>query len=146
MTTAAAHTRRAAAARRRGGEPTHRSLRREQPSGDRSATRLERLSLGGSVAGFLLLCWLLRRFVTDDAWITIRYAQNLADGHGLVWNPGGPRVEGFSNPLLVGAEALAHVAGVPAIDVARAIGVLAGVGVLVLIHRAAPPVVWPTAT
>lgn len=35
----------------------------------------------------------------DDAMISMRYARNLAHGHGLVWNPGGPRVEGISNPL-----------------------------------------------
>ncbi len=35
----------------------------------------------------------------DDAMISMRYAKNLASGHGLVWNPGGERVEGFTNPL-----------------------------------------------
>lgn len=37
----------------------------------------------------------------DDAMISMRYARNLVDGHGLVWNPGGPAVEGYSNPLWV---------------------------------------------
>jgi hypothetical protein len=36
----------------------------------------------------------------DDAMITMRYADNLVQGHGLVWNPG-ERVEGFSSPLWV---------------------------------------------
>ena len=36
----------------------------------------------------------------DDAMITMRYADNLVAGHGLVWNPG-ERVEGFSSPLWV---------------------------------------------
>lgn len=35
----------------------------------------------------------------DDAMISMRYAKNLVDGHGLVWNPGGEPVEGFTNPL-----------------------------------------------
>ncbi|GIX44983.1 MAG: hypothetical protein KatS3mg130_1391 [Candidatus Sumerlaea sp.] len=35
----------------------------------------------------------------DDAMISMRYARNLAHGHGLVWNPTGERVEGFTNPL-----------------------------------------------
>jgi hypothetical protein len=34
----------------------------------------------------------------DDAMISMRYARNLAAGAGLVWNPGGERVQGFSNP------------------------------------------------
>jgi arabinofuranosyltransferase len=32
----------------------------------------------------------------DDAMISMRYARNLAEGHGLTWNPG-ERVMGFSN-------------------------------------------------
>lgn len=35
----------------------------------------------------------------DDAMISMRYAWNLAHGHGLVWNPG-EFVEGYSNPLM----------------------------------------------
>jgi arabinofuranosyltransferase len=35
----------------------------------------------------------------DDAMISMRYAKNFANGHGLIWNPGGERVEGFTNPL-----------------------------------------------
>ena len=34
-------------------------------------------------------------FVADDAFITFRYARNLVDGHGLVWNPG-EAVEGYT--------------------------------------------------
>lgn len=37
---------------------------------------------------------------SDDAYISYRYAQNLACGHGLVFNPG-ERVEGYSNLLYV---------------------------------------------
>jgi hypothetical protein len=83
---------------------------------------------------FLWLCWVLRGFVTDDAWISVRYAENLANGHGFVWNPGGPRAEGFSNPLLVGIEALADVLGLPALRTARALGVLCGLACLVLVY------------
>jgi arabinofuranosyltransferase len=36
----------------------------------------------------------------DDAMISMRYADNLVQGRGLVWNPG-ERVEGFSSPLWV---------------------------------------------
>jgi arabinofuranosyltransferase len=42
----------------------------------------------------------------DDAYISLRYARNLAEGEGLCFNPGGERVEGFSSPmhvLLMGA-------------------------------------------
>lgn len=49
----------------------------------------------------------------DDAMISMRYAKNLAGGHGLVWNPGGERVEGFTNPLWVGIMALVHLLPLP---------------------------------
>lgn len=45
----------------------------------------------------------------DDAMISMRYARNLAHGYGLVWNPGGARVEGYTNPLWVLYMALIHL-------------------------------------
>lgn len=50
----------------------------------------------------------------DDMMISMRYARHLAEGEGLVWNPGGPRVEGFTNPLWVGYMAVFHLPGVDA--------------------------------
>ena len=40
-------------------------------------------------------------FLTDDAFISFRYARNLSQGHGLVFNPGFERVEGYTNFLWV---------------------------------------------
>jgi hypothetical protein len=45
----------------------------------------------------------------DDAMISMRYARNLAHGHGLVWNVGGERVEGISNPLWTLWMAVLHL-------------------------------------
>lgn len=36
-------------------------------------------------------------FLDDDQMISMRYARNLAEGHGLVWNRHGERVEGYTN-------------------------------------------------
>jgi len=47
----------------------------------------------------------------DDTYISLRYANNLAEGHGLRFNPGGERVEGFSSPLHVLSMAAAIKAG-----------------------------------
>ena len=44
-----------------------------------------------------IAAWIVR-FVQDDAFITYRYARNLARGEGLVFNPG-ERVEGYTNFL-----------------------------------------------
>jgi len=41
----------------------------------------------------------------DDAYISLRYATNLAEGSGLVWNPG-ERVEGYTNFLWTALIAL----------------------------------------
>jgi arabinofuranosyltransferase len=45
----------------------------------------------------------------DDAMISMRYARNLAAGHGLVWNPGAEPVEGYTNPLWVVFMAFFHL-------------------------------------
>jgi hypothetical protein len=45
----------------------------------------------------------------DDAMISMRYARNLALGYGLVWNPGGEPIEGYTNPLWVLYMAALHV-------------------------------------
>jgi hypothetical protein len=49
----------------------------------------------------------------DDAMISMRYARNLAEGHGLVWNPG-ERVEGYTNLLWTLYMAALHLLPVAA--------------------------------
>jgi hypothetical protein len=49
----------------------------------------------------------------DDAMISMRYARNLALGHGLVWNPGEQPVQGFTNLGLTLGMAALHAAGSP---------------------------------
>jgi len=44
----------------------------------------------------------------DDAMISMQYARNLAEGHGLVWNAGGARVQGISNPAVAFVMAGLH--------------------------------------
>ena len=39
-------------------------------------------------------------FLSDDSFISFRYARHLAEGHGLVWNSG-ERIEGYTNFLWV---------------------------------------------
>ena len=114
------------------------------PAAPALADRLWPVLTGLSVGVLLLLCWRLRGFVTDDAWISVRYAENLAVGD-LGWNPGGPPAEGYSNPLLVLVEAAAHAAGGSALAAARVLGVLAGVGCVVLLFVRGRTVVGPGA-
>lgn len=51
------------------------------------------------LVAFLLLVLLLPIDPAEDAHIMFRYAENLAGGHGLVWNPGLPPVEGATEFL-----------------------------------------------
>jgi hypothetical protein len=64
-------------------------------------------------------------FMTDDAYISLRYSQRLLEGHGLTWNNLPPAVEGYTNFLWVllcaalGAlgmnlETAAHLLGITA--------------------------------
>lgn len=66
--------------------------------------RLGLLLTLGLASALALLC---APFVTDDAFITLRYARHLAEGEGLRWNPGEGPVEGYSNLLQVLLAALA---------------------------------------
>ena len=74
----------------------------------------------------------------DDAYITFRYAQHLAEGYGLVFNIG-ERVEGFSNPLYT--VLLAGVIRVLAVEDLYRVALVLNIGfmlaALVVLHRAA---------
>ena len=84
-----------------------------------------------------LLGWLsaVAWFLCDDAFISFRYARNLLEGHGLVFNPG-EYVEGYTNFLWVlELAALWGVLGIPPeraapwLSVACTVGVVAVLGV-----------------
>ena len=84
----------------------------------------------------ILPCFLLNAlyylpYTVDDAFISFRYARNLVDGHGLVYNPG-QYVEGFSNFSWVMLAALVLKVGLPLLSTMKMIGLAAGVGTLAL--------------
>ena len=67
----------------------------------------------------------------DDAWISYRYARNLAEGHGLAFNLGEP-TQGSSTPLLVAVLALARTLGLDIPSSARALAVVSLFGLALL--------------
>ncbi len=74
----------------------------------------------------------------DDAMISMQYARNLAHGAGLVWNAGGPLVEGYSNPLWVLIMGGFHLLPLPAAQMSLPVQVFSGLlllGNLVLVKR-----------
>lgn len=64
-------------------------------------------------------------FLSDDCFIGFRYARHLADGEGLVWNPG-ERVEGYTNFLWVLSLAAGMQAGIAPETLSRGLGFLSG--------------------
>ena len=66
-------------------------------------------------------CWRLR-FVQDDAYISFRYARNLVEGHGLVFQPG-DRVQGFTNPLWTLLMAIPISAGQDPVVFSQVLGI-----------------------
>jgi hypothetical protein len=71
-------------------------------------------------------------FLGDDAFISFRYARNLVEGHGLVWNPG-EAVEGYTNFLWVLLMATGMVAGFEPERLSVVLGIASGLGVLALV-------------
>ena len=75
--------------------------------------------------GITALCFGISRyapFISDDALISLRYADRLIHGHGLTWNDG-ERVEGYSDLLWVLACAALGALGIDLVDAARILGV-----------------------
>jgi arabinofuranosyltransferase len=117
-----------------------------RPPGSATPARADLVPLGIGLGVFVACVWRVRHFVTDDAYISLRYARNLAQGHGPVWNPGGPHTEGFSNPLLVFAEAAVHRISTDAAPTfARGVGLLCGLLLVLAVWYLARPVLGPDA-
>ncbi len=88
----------------------------------------ELLLLAVCVLWFLAEGW-SRWPQADDAYISFRYAQNLAEGNGLVFNVG-EYVEGFTNLSWTVLLAAGVLLGWQAPDVAHCFGLLSGVALL----------------
>ena len=68
--------------------------------------------------------------VAEDAYISFRFARNVAEGHGFVWNPGSPAVEGFTNFLWVVVSAAAYRMGLDLPHTAQALGLASAIATL----------------
>jgi arabinofuranosyltransferase len=80
--------------------------------------------LVGLVAPMIVVAgnaWRVWAFTIDDAYISFRYADNLAAGNGLVYNVG-ERVEGYTNFLWTVLLALARVLGASPESASKVLG------------------------
>jgi arabinofuranosyltransferase len=73
-----------------------------------------------------------RDLILDDAYITFRYAQNLAAGLGLAFNPG-DRVEGYTNFLWILLLGAARWLGFDPADASIALSYLSAAGTILLL-------------
>jgi tetratricopeptide (TPR) repeat protein len=96
--------------------------------------RAFQVAAAGSLALLLFHVWWYR-FLTDDAFISFRYARNLADGFGLVFNPGFERVEGYTNFLWVLILAAFDVIGIAPERIANVLSTLCGVAIWWAVYR-----------
>lgn len=119
--------------------PKTRKARRVRGAGASAWQGWAALPVGAAgLAGVMLLyAWRVGLVATvdEDAYISLRYARNLLRGDGLVFNPGGERVEGITNllwTLLVAGLSWLSGLGLP--EAALALGVACGALVLVLAY------------
>lgn len=104
--------------------------------------------LGVAFSIYLINVWRHSTQLWDDAFISFRFAEHLAGGHGLCWNIGGERVEGFTSMLHVLLLAGGAKLGIPLETTSLIIGVAGAAGtavLLVLILRACFGLVYPLA-
>jgi hypothetical protein len=91
--------------------------------------------LAGAVSlGFTVAFFRLWPFVIDDAFISLRYAQNLAAGHGLVYNLG-ERVEGYTNFLWTVGLVVPHLFRIDPIPVIKLANLILALATARLIYR-----------
>jgi len=81
-----------------------------------------------------IMVWL---WYIDDAAISFSFARNFADGHGLVAQVGGERVEGYSNPLWVALLSLWECFGINGFISSKLMGAAFGLATI--------PLVWAIA-
>ena len=92
--------------------------------------RFSWLVVAAAVIAGLSYAWSLR-WLGDDAFISFRYARNLLEGHGLVYNVG-ERVEGYTNFLWTMAVAGAGWLGFDLAQAGAVLALLCFVGAIVV--------------
>lgn len=84
----------------------------------------KRLIFAGALIVFIATAVAIWDYTIDDAFITFRYAENLANGHGLVFNPGDKPVEGYSNFLWMLLLSNLYKIGLPTPETAKILGLI----------------------
>lgn len=101
----------------------------------RAEMPMKKFPLSSAIAGLLILAWglLWWQYTVDDTFITLRYAENLAQGNGAVFNPG-EYTEGYSSPVWVFVLAGITRLGFDALTAAKVLGLLASLLLCLLMY------------
>jgi len=90
------------------------------------------LLIGLAILAFRVMWAAVGTLPIDDAFISFRYARNLVEGHGLVFNPG-ERVEGYTNFLWTLLLAAGIRAGADAVLASRVLAALSAAGTMAVL-------------
>ena len=71
------------------------------------------------------------KWISDDAFITLRYVKNIIEGHGFVYNVG-ERVEGYTHFLWLLMLTAARAIGFDTVDASIWLGIIAYCGIIVV--------------
>lgn len=77
----------------------------------------------------LFTCWTL-----EDAYIMLRYAVNIANGYGIVYNPGGTPVWGCTSLLTTLVLAGSISIGIPPLTASYVLGITLGVSLFLVVY------------
>lgn len=113
--------------------PKTSAARRAEPPAGRHRWPLVVLAVAVVAAGL----WAFWDLTIDDAYITFRYSQNLADGHGPVWNVGQDPVQGYTNLLWMLLLTPAAWAGASLPVAAKLLGLASLAGTVAVAYLAA---------
>jgi hypothetical protein len=85
--------------------------------------RSDRYGFAGLIGLQFALLWPFRHYVTDDSYIHLQFARNLAAGQGFSFQPGEP-IYGFTSPLWVLLLAAGERLGCDGLFLSRVLGLL----------------------
>lgn len=87
-------------------------------------------------SAFAFILFRFRNYIADDAYISLRYARNFADGIGFVFNEG-QKVEGYTNFLWTALMSLPFHLNISPEFFASAFGILCSIGTLFYVAKGA---------
>ncbi|PPK63095.1 hypothetical protein V5P93_005239 [Actinokineospora auranticolor] len=87
----------------------------------------------------VVLTFVFIRATLDDSFITWRYGRSLVEAGAWNWNPGGPLVEAYTNPLFAVLSIIPALLGVPVELFFKLVGIATVIGFALVVRKARLP-------